>query len=116
LVSIDRRQMLPRTAEVEKLIDDDHGARFISNLAGRMDLSLFYAQIATGGGSRAEGQQYRPALADRSVPVRLEPGYQFGRQTAGQYDMSRVPVAVRAGGDQSLHAVRFPLEFTAGLV
>jgi len=37
--------MLLRTVDVEKLIDDDHGARSIWELVGRLDLSLYYAQI-----------------------------------------------------------------------
>ena len=37
--------MLLRTVDVEKLIDDDHSARSIWELVGRLDLSLYYAQI-----------------------------------------------------------------------
>ena len=37
--------MLLRTVDVEKLIDNDHGARSIWELVGRLDLSLYYAQI-----------------------------------------------------------------------
>jgi transposase len=37
--------MLLRTVDVEKLIDDDHSARSIWALVGRLDLSLYYAQI-----------------------------------------------------------------------
>lgn len=38
--------MLLRSVDVEKLIDDDHSARSIWELVGRLDLSLYYAQIA----------------------------------------------------------------------
>ena len=38
--------MLLRTVDVEKLIDDDHSARSIWELVGRLDLSLYYGQIA----------------------------------------------------------------------
>ena len=47
LVSIDRRQLLLRTVDVEKLIDEDHSARSIWKLVGRLDLSLYHAQIAS---------------------------------------------------------------------
>jgi transposase len=45
LVSIDRRQMLLRTVDVEKLIDEEHSARSMWELVGRLDLSMYYAQI-----------------------------------------------------------------------
>jgi transposase len=45
VVSIDRRQILLRTVDVEKLIDEDHSARSIWELVGRLDLSLYNAQI-----------------------------------------------------------------------
>lgn len=45
VVSIDRRQILLRTVDVEKLIDEDHSARSIWELVGRLDLSLYHAQI-----------------------------------------------------------------------
>ena len=43
--------MLLRTVDVEKLIDDDHSARSIWALVGRLDLSLYYGQIAAVEGS-----------------------------------------------------------------
>jgi transposase len=46
LVSIDRRQILLRTVDVEKLIDEDHSARSLWELIGRLDLILYHAQIA----------------------------------------------------------------------
>ena len=42
---IDRRQLVLRTVDVEKLIDEDHGVRAIWELIGRLDLSLYHAQI-----------------------------------------------------------------------
>jgi transposase len=52
LVSIDRRQILLRTVDVEKLIDEDHSARSVWELVGRLDLSLYHAQIeAVEGGA-----------------------------------------------------------------
>ena len=46
LVSIERRQILLRTVDVEKLIDTDHSARSLWELVGRLDLTLYHAQIA----------------------------------------------------------------------
>jgi transposase len=45
VVSIDRRQILLRTVDVERLIEEDHSARSIWELVGRLDLSLYHAQI-----------------------------------------------------------------------
>src|SRR5208283_3414605 len=46
LVSVDRRQMVMRAIEVERLIEADHPARSIWELVGRLDLSRYYADIA----------------------------------------------------------------------
>jgi transposase len=46
LVPIDRRQILLHTVDVEKLIDEDHSARSIWALVGRLDLTLYYTRIA----------------------------------------------------------------------
>src|SRR6202047_2463471 len=46
LASIDRSQLLLHTLDVERLIDEDHSARSIWHLVGRMDLSLYHARIA----------------------------------------------------------------------
>lgn len=45
LAAIHRDQVLLRPVDVEKLIDEDHGARSIWELVGRLDLSLYHAQI-----------------------------------------------------------------------
>lgn len=45
LASIDRRQLVLRTVDVDRLIDDDHSVRSIWELMGRLDLSLYHAQI-----------------------------------------------------------------------
>jgi hypothetical protein len=45
LVSIDRQQILLRTGDVEKLIDEDHSARSLWKLVGRLDLTRYHAQI-----------------------------------------------------------------------
>jgi hypothetical protein len=51
LVSIDRRQLLLRTVDVEKLVEDEHCVRSIWELVGRLDLRLYHAQIAAVEGS-----------------------------------------------------------------
>jgi hypothetical protein len=40
MVSINRRQMVLRSVDVERLIDVDHSARSVWELVGRLDLSL----------------------------------------------------------------------------
>ena len=46
LVSVNRRQMVLRAIEVERLIEEDHPARSLWELVGRLDLSRYYAEIA----------------------------------------------------------------------
>jgi len=46
LASIDRSQLLLHTVDVERLIDEDHSARSIWHLVGRMNLNLYHAKIA----------------------------------------------------------------------
>jgi hypothetical protein len=57
--SIDRSQLVLRTVDVERLIDDDHSARSIWQLMGRVDLSLFYAKIAAVEGGLAVTTPHR---------------------------------------------------------
>src|SRR5713101_10117012 len=54
LVPIDRRQLLLRTVDVEKLVEDEHAVRALWELVGRLDLRLYHAQIAAveGGAGR----------------------------------------------------------------
>jgi transposase len=53
--------MVLRTVDVELLIDEDHSARSIWELVGRLDLSLYYAQIASVEG-RAGREHTDPQL------------------------------------------------------
>jgi hypothetical protein len=46
LASIDRSQFLLHTVDVETLIEEDHSARSIWELVGRLNLSLYHAKIA----------------------------------------------------------------------
>jgi len=45
LAAVNRRQLVLRTVDVEMLIEEDHPARSIWELVGRLDLSLYYADI-----------------------------------------------------------------------
>jgi transposase len=46
LAAVNRRQLVMRTLDVELLIEEDHPARSIWGLVGRLDLSRYYAGIA----------------------------------------------------------------------
>jgi transposase len=45
LAAVNRRQMVMRTIDVERLIEEDHPGRSIWELVGRLDLSRYYAEI-----------------------------------------------------------------------
>jgi transposase len=45
LAVVNRRQQVLRAIDVERLIEEDHPARSIWQLVGRLDLSLYYAEI-----------------------------------------------------------------------
>ena len=55
LAAVNRRPLVLRTVDVELLIEEDHSARSIWELVGRLDLSRYYAAIAAveGGGRGA---------------------------------------------------------------
>ena len=44
-IEIDRRQLIMRTIDVERLIGDDHPARALWQITGELDLSEFYAPV-----------------------------------------------------------------------
>jgi hypothetical protein len=46
LASIDRSQLVLHTIDVEHLIGEDHSARSVWELVGRLNLSLYHAEIA----------------------------------------------------------------------
>jgi hypothetical protein len=54
LASINRQQLVLRSIDVERLVDEDHGARLIWELIGRLELGLYHAQIEAVEG-RADG-------------------------------------------------------------
>ncbi len=47
LAVVNRRQLVMRTMDVELLIEEDHSARSIWALVGRLDLSRYYAEIGS---------------------------------------------------------------------
>ena len=57
---VNRQQMLMRPIDVDKLIEEDHPARAIWELVGRLDLSSYYGEIEA-----VEGVAGRPALDPR---------------------------------------------------
>src|SRR5271155_878780 len=61
LSSIDRSQLVFRTVDVERLIDDEHSARSIWETIGGLDLSLYIAKIAAVEG-RAGRDHTAPQL------------------------------------------------------
>ena len=61
MASIDRNQLILRTVDVEHLIEQDHCARSIWEVVGRMDLSLYDAEIAAVQG-RAGRNHTAPRL------------------------------------------------------
>ena len=46
LVSINRQQLVLRSMDVEKLVDEDHCVLAIWELAGRLDLRQYHEQLA----------------------------------------------------------------------
>jgi transposase len=61
LASINRQQLVLRSIDVERLIDEDHSARLIWQLIGRLELSLYYARIGAVEG-RAGREHTDPQL------------------------------------------------------
>jgi len=61
LASINRQQLVLRSIDVEQLIDEDHSARQIWQLIGRLDLSLYHTQIGAVEG-RAGREHTDPQL------------------------------------------------------
>jgi hypothetical protein len=71
LVAVNRCQMVMRAIEVERLIEEDHPARSIWQLVGRLDLSKYYAQIGLA-------QTCRPMSAIWLPGETREPGAKRG--------------------------------------
>lgn len=80
--SIDRQQIVLRSIDVEQLIDEGHSARLIWVLIGRLDLSLYHAQIEAVEG-RAGREHTDPRLL-----VRLWI-YAYGRGVSSARELAR---------------------------
>jgi transposase len=85
LAPINRSQLILRTVDVERLIDDDHSARSIWELVGRLDLSLYYAEIAAVEG-RAGREHTAPQLMISLWLYAYSRGMSSARELARQCD------------------------------
>ena len=56
---VNRQQMVWRSIHVEQLIEEDHPARAIWELVGRLDLSAYHQAIRA-----VEGKAGRPSIGD----------------------------------------------------
>ena len=83
VASIDRRQLILRTVDVENLIDEDHSARSIWELVGRLDLSLYYSQIEAVEG-RAGRDHTDPQLLISLWLYAYSRGISLAREVARQ--------------------------------
>src|SRR5881396_3291470 len=61
LAAVNRCQMVLRSCDIESLIEEEHSARSIWDLVGRLDLSLYHAEIASVEG-RAGREHTDPQL------------------------------------------------------
>jgi hypothetical protein len=76
LNAINRQQLVLRTVDVERLIDEDHSARLIWELMGRLDLSLYHSDRRRRGS--AGPRAHRSTAIDQCLAIRLQPGDQLG--------------------------------------
>src|SRR5215469_1953872 len=77
LQAVNRQQMAWRAVDVEQLIAEDHPARAIWQLVGKLDLSSFYKGI-----SAVEGEAGRPALDPQLLISLWIYGYSEGVSSA----------------------------------
>src|SRR5271163_285002 len=81
LVAVNRQQMVMRAVDVELLIEEDHSARSIWELVGRLDLSLYYAAIAAVEG-RAGREHTDPQVLISLWLYAYSRGISSGREVA----------------------------------
>lgn len=84
MAPIDRSQLVLRTVDVERLIDDAHSARSIWELVGRLNLSLYHAEIAA-----VEGHPGRDHIAPRLLISMWLYGYSRGISSARELARQR---------------------------
>src|SRR5260370_33084600 len=95
LVAIDRRQLLLRAVDVERLVDNAYSVRAIWELVGRLHLRLYHAQIAAVEGS-AGREHTDPQLLIRLRLYAYSRGISSARELARQCEYE--PGCQRLGG------------------
>lgn len=110
LKRVDRRQLLLRTIDVERLIEESHPARAIWEFVGRLDLSGYTEQVRSVAGSAGRPAydphllvslwvySYSQGVSSARAIERLcehEPGYQWltGMEVIGAHTLSDFRVA-----------------------
>ncbi len=83
LAAVNRRQLVMRTMDVELLIEEDHPARSIWELVGRLDLSRYYAEIAAVEG-RAGREHTDPQVLISLWLYAYSRGISSAREMAGR--------------------------------
>jgi hypothetical protein len=107
VASINRSQLVLRTVDVERLIEEDHCSRFIWRLIGRVDLGLYHGEISAVAGFG--GRDHTPPQLVISLWL-----YAYSRglaQLASLHagaNFSRVSVALRPQADQSWDSATCP--------
>jgi hypothetical protein len=76
LEPVNRQQMVWRTIDVERLIEEDHPARAIWELVGKLDLSSFRQAIGAVEG-KVDARRWTRSCY-RPVDLRLQRGSGFG--------------------------------------
>src|ERR1700690_604953 len=100
LASIDRSQLLLHSIDVEKLIDEDHCARAIWELIGRLDLSRYHAEIAA-----VEGHAGR----DHTAPQLLISLWLYAYSQGVSSARTRTRRCARGPGFQCLPGLKGPV-------
>ena len=75
-----------RTIDVERLIEEDHPARAIWELVGRLDLSRYYAEIGSVEGRAGRGEMVSGTIFYRKAGLvrAAGPGFQSWRARFGK--------------------------------
>jgi transposase len=85
LAAVNRQQMVMRAIEVERLIAEDHPARAIGELVGRLDLGRYYAEILAVEG-RAGREHTDPQVLISLWLYAYSRGMSSAREVARQCD------------------------------
>jgi transposase len=112
LAPIDRSQLVLRTVDVERLIDEDHSARLIWEVVGRLDLSLYHDEIAAVEG-RAGRDHTAPRLLISLWLYAYSRGISSARELSRQCDFEPGSLwLLRFATDQLLNPVRISLRLS----